>query len=153
MLIAACARLPRALVASRSALAAGIEAGRVPAAGVIDAMRTGAVGEATCEPEVARLLETMLSGLTTETLVRGLRVTDPLALPGWGAAPFDVPATLFHGTGDTSVPFDCGEELARMGRASRLVPIDTASHMLPFTHTAAIASELDAIVARHARTG
>jgi pimeloyl-ACP methyl ester carboxylesterase len=142
--IAGCARLPASLVSERSAFACEIEAGRVPASAVIGALGASAVGNATITPENAAILERMLGVLTAPSLVAGLRLTEPLALPGREAAPFRTPATILHGRGDTSVPFECGEELARLGRSTRIVAIDTSSHMLPLTHVDLVASAIGA---------
>lgn len=133
-------RMPADLVRARADLAREVEAGRVPARAVVEGMARGAVGD---DAESAASLLGWLEHLSSEALVAGLRRTDPLAEDAWAVTPFSTPTTLIHGREDTSVPFACGEELARHLPNAELVALGTSSHMLPMTHSAVVASMLD----------
>ena len=140
------ARLPRDLVVVRNGAADQVERGDLAVGDVVTMLRDSAIAPEDRTDETARLMSVMLELLTRESLVWNLRLTAPLADDGWAVPPFTAPMTLLHGRADQTVPFACGEELAALGSATRLVPLDTSSHVLPLSHPALVASELKALL-------
>ncbi len=140
------ARLPRELVAVRNAAADQVERGDLAVGDVVTMLRDGAIAPEDRTDVTDRRMSVMLEPLTRESLVWNLRLTAPLADEGWAVPRFTAPMTLLHGRDDQTVPFACSEELAALGSATRLVALDTSSHVLPLSHPALVAAELKALL-------
>lgn len=63
-----------------------------------------------------------------------------LAQPELRAAPYVTPSVVLHAERDAAVALDLGRELCAVGSNARLEAWDSASHMLPLTHGARVAS-------------
>lgn len=144
--ISALARLPEGLAAARAELAQALERGEADARSSLQTMGKGVARPDERDVETDRLVWAMLDAIDKDELLSNLRMTDALATDAFAVAPFSVPATVFHGRQDMLVPFACGEELARLGKNVRFVPIETSSHLMPLTHASLVADELSRIV-------
>jgi pimeloyl-ACP methyl ester carboxylesterase len=144
--LAGLARLPDEQIRARSGLADQVERGDLAIADVVALLRQTSLGSAPIEAEARRLLDEMLAPLTRDGLVRALHLTTPLARPEWTVAPFTTPMTLMHGREDQNVSFVYSEELARLGSDTKLVALDTSSHLLPLSHPAEVAELLQTIL-------
>ncbi len=113
------------------AMADGLETGRLDLELLREMALDAAVGEADLLEE-RRALVTQMQVMPFERAVRSLR--RGLALGPPSVCGYDFEATVLHGQDDAAIRFELGEELAAAGSQSRLVALDTDSHLLPLTH-------------------
>lgn len=140
--LSGCAAFPPELAKARSDLADLIERGAVPVSEVMDALPRTNLDPALVAPALVEWLGARMREVSREALVAALRLTTALADPSRRAGAFTTPSTVFHGRRDESVPFACGEDLARTGPRARFVPLDTSSHLLALTHAADVGAVL-----------
>lgn len=141
-LLGAIARLPGDLAAGREATAEQLARGDLSLEQVLAAVHASVDAPDERDAELDALLSQELSRLDVDELVWNLRVTAPLARDEWTVRRFEPPATIMHGRDDRAVAFACAEELAALGSRTRLVPLETSSHLLAMTHAARVADEL-----------
>jgi pimeloyl-ACP methyl ester carboxylesterase len=142
LLLGAIARLPADLAAVRAATAEQLARGDLSLEQVLAAVAASVRAPDDRDAEIDRLLSEELARLDVDALVWNLRVTAPLVRDEWAVRPFEPPATVIHGRDDRAVAFACAEELAALGSRTRLVALETSSHLLAMTHAARVGEEL-----------
>ena len=75
--------------------------------------------------------------------------TGPTSMSSTSPRRLDVPTLILHARGDLRVPFEGGLELGTLIRGSRVIPLDSANHLLRADEPAwaRLLAEIDAFLA------
>jgi len=93
-------------------------------------------------PDEQRQVALLLEQTGPERRGRLLARLAQLAQPELRVAPYPTPCVVLHAERDAAVAFDLGRELCALGSNARLEAWDSASHMLPLSHGARVASAI-----------
>lgn len=136
--ISGCAGVQRELAAAFGETLEKLGRGELSGADVRTGLGVAAIPASERNPEVDRMLYDMIASASDLETRLFLEMSVALAEPTRWVEQSSYRLWLMHARRDEVLPASCSDDLRRVAAGSRLVTLDSGSHLLPVTHAHAV---------------
>jgi pimeloyl-ACP methyl ester carboxylesterase len=128
VLIGGFAGLTEPMVREREELARAAESGALSEADLVAASRSLFVSDPE-DPALLSVADEIARSVPVTKLVRFVRRVNETGDARARVPPFETPACVLHDPDDAAIPYALGQELAALGSAAELVPLESGGHV------------------------